>query len=90
MNPNIGKQIIVIYIWKVNGKGYIHRIFGKSSLLDLEPSKVINFSLLLIFQSEVFVDVWLSLDKSIGEFSMVYKNMSALIWLRVFNHNFSL
>ena len=23
--------------------------------------------------SEVFVDVWLSLDKSMGEFSMVYK-----------------
>ena len=33
---------------------------------------------------------WLSLDKSISEFSMVYKKMSAFLWLRVYNHDFSL
>ena len=40
--------------------------------------------------SEVFVDVWLSLNKSIAEFSMAYKNMSALVWRRVYNPDFSL
>ena len=30
------------------------------------------------------------MEKSIGEFSMVYKNMSALIWLKVYNHDFGL
>ena len=33
---------------------------------------------------------WLSLDKSIGEFSIVYKKMRALLWLRVYNHDFGL
>ena len=42
------------------------------------------------FLSEVFVDVWLSLDKSMGEFSMAYKKISALLWLRVYNHDFGL
>ena len=32
----------------------------------------------------------LSLDKSKGEFSIVYKKMSALPWLRVYNHDFGL
>ena len=49
-----------------------------------------SFPLLSSPNSEVFVDVWLSLDKSIDEFSMVYKKMSALIWLRVYNHDFGL
>ena len=40
--------------------------------------------------SEIFVDVWLSLEKSIAEFSMAYKKMSALIWLWVYNHDFDL
>ena len=40
--------------------------------------------------SEVFVDVWLSLDKSIGECSIVYREMSALVWLSVYNHDFGL
>ena len=41
-------------------------MFGKSRFLGLEPTSTDNRSL------EVFVDVWLSLDKSIGEFSTVY------------------
>ena len=40
--------------------------------------------------SEIFVDVWLSLEKSVGEFSMVYKKMSALIWLRAYSYDFVL
>ena len=40
--------------------------------------------------SEVFVDVWLSLDKSIAEFPTVYKKMSALVCNRVYNHDFGL
>ena len=40
--------------------------------------------------SEVFVDLWLSLDKSITEFPIVYKKMSALVWNRVCNHDFGL
>ena len=31
---------------------------------------------------------WLFLDKSIGEFSIVYKQMRTLLWLRVYNHDF--
>ena len=53
-------------------------IFGKSSFLDREPSTMIqtllNFSPRLMF----------------GEFPMVYKKMSALIWLRAYNHDFEL
>ena len=30
------------------------------------------------------------MDKSIGEFSMAYKKMSSVMWLRVYNHNFDL
>ena len=48
-----------------------------SSFLGLEPSTMTqtsyHFSPLLTFEFEVFGDVWLSLDKSIGEFSMTYK-----------------
>ena len=33
---------------------------------------------------------WLSLDKSIGEFYIVYLKMIALLWLRVYNHDFGL
>ena len=51
-------------------------MFGKSRFLDLEPSAMIHADSFLTStddrSSEVFVDVWLSLDKSIGEFSTVY------------------
>ena len=53
----------VSYIWKIK-------------ILDREPSTMIQtFSPLLMFEYylEVFIDVWLSLEKSIAEFSMVYK-----------------
>ena len=53
-------------------------MFGKSSFLDLESN------------SEVFVDVWLFLDKSIREFSVVYKKMCALMGLKVYNHDLGL
>ena len=61
------------YNWKIDG-GRLH-IFEKSSFLDLEPSAMIqnscHFSPLLILQN--CVEVWLSLAKSISEFSTVYK-----------------
>ena len=48
-------------------------MFGKSSFLDLEPSTMIHADSFLTSTNdrslEVFVDVWLSLDKSIGEYS---------------------
>ena len=53
-------------------------MFGKSSFLDLEPSTMIqtsyHFSPLLMFEfgSMRQCQVWLSLENSIGEFSMVY------------------
>ena len=58
------------------------QIFAKSIFLDLESSTTDSdfVSYLTLFyrssnssNSEVFVDVWLSLNKSIGEFSMVYE-----------------
>ena len=52
-------------------------IFGKSSFLNRESSTMIqtswNFSPLLMLNLELFIHVWLSLEESIGEFSMVYK-----------------
>ena len=56
-------------------KGYY--IFGNSSFLDLEPLTMIqtlcHFSPLMILQTEVFVNVWLSLNKFIGEFQIVHE-----------------
>ena len=57
----------------------------KNKLSRFEPLTVIQTS-----NSVVFIVVWLSLEKSVCELSMVYKKISALIWLRVYNHNFSL
>ena len=54
-------------------------MFGRSSFLDLELSTMIHADsvsfLISTFSSnsEVSVNVWLSLDKSIGEFTTVYK-----------------
>ena len=50
-------------------------MFGKSSFRGLEPSTMIHAD---------------SLDKSIAEFTTVYKKMSALVWNRVYNHDFGL
>ena len=67
---------MVIYIWKINGER--SSLFGKSSFLDLEPLTMIqtlcHFSRLMILRMEVFVNVWLSLNKFIGEFQIVHKN----------------
>ena len=66
---------MVIYICKNNGERLY--IFGKSSFLDLEPLTMIqtlcHFSPLMILQTEVFVNVWLSLNKFIGEFQIVHE-----------------
>ena len=52
-------------------------IFGKSSFLNRESSTMIqtscNFSPLLMMNLKLFIHVWLSLEGSIGELSMVYK-----------------
>ena len=64
-------------------------VFGKSSFLDLEPSTMIQTSWYWYSNSAVFVDAWLSLDKPMVN-SQWYIKMSVLIWLRVYNHDFSL
>ena len=63
-----------IYIYMKNRWKRLH-IFGKSSFLDLEPLTMIRVTshLYWCLNLEVFVDVWLSQDKSIVEFSIVYK-----------------
>ena len=56
-------------------------MFGKSSFLDLEPSTIQIHADSVSFltstddriQKYSLVDVWLFLDKSIGEFLMLYK-----------------
>ena len=65
-----------VHIWKINEERLY--IFGKLSFLDLEPLTMIQtlfcFSPLMILWTEVFVNVWLSLNKFIGEFQIVHKN----------------
>ena len=87
---NIGEQIIVIYIWKFDGKGYAclenQAFFG----YDLCRLRVISH-LHWWSNSEVFRRCqWLSLNKSSGEFSIGYRKNTALLWLRVYNHDFVL
>ena len=69
-----------------------YNLFGKSSFFDREPSTMIqtscNFSPYRCSNLEAFVDVWLSLEKSTSEFSMVYIKKSALMWLGAYNHDF--
>ena len=75
-------------------------IFGKSSFFDLEPLVMIISGFISFLtpidssHSEVFVDVWLSLDKSNHELPLVYKiinkSISALIRFKVCNHDFDL
>ena len=49
-----------------------------------------NFSPVLMFELGSMRRLLASLEKSIGEFSMVYKKMSALMWLGAYNHDFGL
>ena len=79
-------QIIVINIWKIDGKGYICFENQTSFDNDLCRLRVISH---LQFRG-IRRCHWLSLDKSNGEFSIVYKKISALLWLRVYNHDFGL
>ena len=72
----------VTYIWKIK----LSRPWTFDNVSDFVSFLTSTDS----SNSEVFVDVWLSLDESIGEFSMAYKNMSALVWRKVYNHDFAL
>ena len=49
-----------------------------------------HFSPLLMIEFRSIRRCLAFLDKSIGEFSMVYRKMSALMWLRVYNHDYGL
>ena len=63
---NIGEQIILIFINLENRWKRLHML-GKSSFLDLERSTMIHADHLCRWSnSEVFFDVWLSLEKSMG------------------------
>ena len=60
---NIGEQIIAIYIWKIDGKGYIYlenQAFSSLNLWQWFRLRAISH-LYWCSNSEVFVDVWLSL-----------------------------
>ena len=70
-------------------------VFGKSSFLDLEsstmiPPSVISHVLVLMFEFGSICWCLADTGQIHGEFSMVYKKMSVLIWLRVYNHDFGL
>ena len=70
-------------------------VFGKSSFLHLEPSTMIQTSvishlLVLMFKFGSICRCLAYPGQIHGEFSMVYKKMSVLIWLRVYNHDFGL
>ena len=69
---NIGEQIIVIYIWKIDEKGHVYLENQASSTLNLRRwFRLCAIShLYWCSNSKVFVDVWLSPEKSIGEFSI--------------------
>ena len=70
-------------------------MFGKSSFLDLEPSTMIHADSVSFF---TFTDDRIQKYSSMfgipgqihGEFSMVYRKMSALMRLRVYNHDYGL
>ena len=60
---NIGEQIMVIYIWKIDGKGYIYLEYQAFSTLNLRQwfrLRAISH-LYWCSNSDVLVDVWLSL-----------------------------
>ena len=69
---SVSNKMIVIYIWKIDGKGYI--CLEKQDFFDNDLCRFrVIFHLYWWSNLEVFVDVWLSLVKSMGEFSIVYK-----------------
>ena len=83
---NIAEQIIVIYIWKVNGQR-LH-IFRKWNFLDLEPSTKIPTS---CHFSRLFIKYWFFEFESIrGRLAFPCKKMSAPIWPRVYNFDFGM
>ena len=69
--------MIVIYIWKMDGKGYIYLKNQAFSTMNLPHSTITqtlcNFSPLLMFELGSICRCLASLEKSIGEFSMVYQ-----------------
>ena len=78
----------------MDGKGYIHLENQAFSTVNLPYSTITqtscNFSPILMFEFGSIRRCLASLQKSIGEFSMVYRKMSALMWLRAYNYDFSL
>ena len=78
----------------MDGKGYIYLKHQALLTMNLPHSTITptlcNFSPLLMFEFGSIRRCQASLEQSIGEFSMVYKKMSALMWLRAFNHDFGL
>ena len=72
----------VTYVWKIK--------LSRPWTFDNDSCRLRIISHLWRSNSKAFVDVWLSLDKSIAEFPILYKKMSALVWNRVYNHDFGL
>lgn len=68
---NIREQVTVIFIWKIEfsrpGERFIPRELSAMIWTCCHFSRDSS-------NSKVFIDVWLSLDKSVNEFSMVSKN----------------
>ena len=66
-----------MYIWKMDGKGYMHLENQAFSTVNLPHSTTsqtsCNFSPLLMFEFGSICRCLASLEKFIGEFSMVYK-----------------
>ena len=83
---------------EIDGRGYIYLENQAFSTLNLQQwfrlaIAICDCAIVHLYwcsNSEVFIYVWISLEKSIGEFLMVYKKMRALIRLRVYNHDFGL
>ena len=78
----------------MDGKCYMYLENQASSTVNLPHSTITqtscNFSPVLMFELGSIRRFLASLEKSIGEFSMVNKKMSALMWLGAYNHDFGL
>ena len=78
----------------MDGIGYLYLENQAFSTVNLPHSTITqtscNFSPLLMFEFGSIRRCLASLGKSIGEFSMVYKKMTALMWLRAHNNDFGL
>ena len=75
-----------MYISKIDGKGYI--CLENQAFFDNDLYRLRVISHLQSTDDRIQKYSSMSVDKSIGEFYIVYKKMSALLWLRVYNHDF--